>query len=305
MAMLTERRPEREVMSQHDQLHRYLFQNYAVRGELATVSETWRQILENHDYPRPVKNILGELLVATSLLTATLKFTGDITVQLQGDGPMNLAVINGDNQQQMRGVARVQGEIPEDATLKTLVGNGYLVITITPSDGERYQGVVGLEGDTLAACLEDYFQRSEQLQTRLFICTGEAEGKPAAGGMLLQVLPAQESQADDFNHLATLTETIRADELLTLPAQEVLWRLYHEEKVELYDPQSVTFKCTCSRERCADALKTLPDDELKGILEEDGEIDMHCDYCGSHYIFTPEQIVTLRAEESSAGHQLH
>lgn len=178
-------------MPQHDQLHRYLFENFAVRGELVTVSETLQQILENHDYPQPVKNVLAELLVATSLLTATLKFDGDITVQLQGDGPMNLAVINGNNNQQMRGVARVQGEIPENADLKTLVGNGYVVITITPSEGERYQGVVGLEGDTTAACTEDYFMRSEQLPTRLFIRTGDVDGKPAAGGMLLQVMPAQ------------------------------------------------------------------------------------------------------------------
>lgn len=242
-------------MPQHDQLHRYLFENFAVRGELVTVSETLQQILENHDYPQPVKNVLAELLVATSLLTATLKFDGDITVQLQGDGPMNLAVINGNNNQQMRGVARVQGEIPENADLKTLVGNGYVVITITPSEGERYQGVVGLEGDTLAACLEDYFMRSEQLPTRLFIRTGDVDGKPAAGGMLLQVMPAQNAQQDDFDHLATLTETIKTEELLTLPANEVLWRLYHEEEVTVYDPQDVEFKCTCSRERCADALK--------------------------------------------------
>lgn len=148
-------------MAQHDQLHRYLFENYAVRGELVTVSGSLQHILENHDYPQPVKMILGELLVATSLLTATLKFAGDITVQLQGDGPMSLAVINGNNQQEMRGVARVQGEVPDDADLKTLIGNGYLVITIAPEEGERYQGVVGLEGDTLAECLEDYFMRSE------------------------------------------------------------------------------------------------------------------------------------------------
>ena len=169
-------------MTQHDQLHRYLFENYAVRGELVTVSETLEQILANHTYPQPVKTVLAELLVATSLLTATLKFAGDITVQLQGDGPLQLAVINGNNQQQLRGVARVQGEIADDADLKTMVGNGYLVITISPEEGERYQGVVGLEGDTLAACLEDYFQRSEQLPTRLIIRTGDHEGQPMAAG---------------------------------------------------------------------------------------------------------------------------
>jgi len=292
-------------MAQHDQLHRYLFENYAVRGELVTVSETWKQMLENHNYPQPVKTILGELLVATSLLTATLKFAGDITVQLQGDGPLSLAVINGNNRQQMRGVARVKGDIPEDADLKTLVGNGYLVITISPEEGERYQGVVGLEGDTLAACLEDYFLRSEQLPTRLFIRTGEVAGTPAAGGMLLQVLPAQETQAADFEHLSILTETIKADELLTLGAEDVLHRLYHEEEVRLYDPQDVEFKCTCSRERCADALKTLPDTEVDSIIAEEGEIDMNCDYCGNHYLFNSMDIAEIRNNASPADPQVH
>ncbi len=292
-------------MTQHDQLHRYLFENYAVRGEMVTVSESLQEILANHSYPLPVKTILAELLVATSLLTATLKFDGDITVQLQGDGPMNLAVINGNNRQQLRGVARIQGEIPENADMKTLIGNGYLVITITPDEGERYQGVVGLEGDTLAGCLEDYFMRSEQLPTRLFIRTGEADGKPAAGGMLLQVLPAQETQMNDFEHLATLTETIKADELFTLPANDVLWRLYHEEEVTLYEPQKVEFKCTCSRERCAAALKTLPDEELDSILAEDGEIDMNCDYCGSHYVFDAMDITAIRNNASPGDPQVH
>jgi Disulfide bond chaperones of the HSP33 family len=292
-------------MAQHDQLHRYLFEQFAVRGELVTVSETWKQILENHNYPLPVKNLLGELLVATSLLTATLKFAGDITVQLQGDGPMTLAVINGNNQQQMRGVARVQGDVPENADLKTLVGNGYLVITISPEEGERYQGVVGLEGDTLAACLEDYFMRSEQLPTRLFIRTGEVDGQPAAGGMLLQVLPAQDAQTNDFEHLATLTETVKAEELFTLSATDVLWRLYHEEEVTVYDPQDVEFKCTCSRERCAGALKTLPDEEIDSIMAEDGEIDMHCDYCGTHYVFNAMDIAEIRNNASPADPQVH
>lgn len=293
------------MMIQHDQLHRYLFENVAVRGELVTVSETLEQVLANHSYPQPVKNVLAELLVATSLLTATLKFAGDITVQLQGDGPMSLAVINGNNNQQLRGVARVQGDIPENADLKTLVGNGYLVITIAPEEGERYQGVVGLEGDTLAACLEDYFLRSEQLPTRLIIRTGEHEGKMAAGGILLQVMPAQNAQAADFEHLATLTDTIKAEELFGLPANDVLWRLYHEEEVTVYDPQAVEFKCTCSRERCADALRTLPDEEVDSILADDGEIDMNCDYCGSHYVFNAMDIAEIRNNASPADPQVH
>ena len=292
-------------MSQQDQMHRYLFENHAVRGELVSVSQTWRDIVEGHDYPQPVKQVLGELLVATSLLTATLKFDGDITVQLQGDGPLNMAVINGNNLQEMRGVARTQGEIADGSSLKEMVGNGYLVITISPKEGERYQGVVGLEGETLAECLEDYFMRSEQLPTRLFIRTGEHEGQAGAGGILLQVLPAQDASLDEFSHLATLTETIKTEELLTLPANDVLWRLYHQEEVTLFEPQNVCFKCTCSRERCGDVLNTLPPEEVDQILQEDGNIDMHCDYCGSHYIFDSVDIAAIRADSAAGDSQVH
>ena len=289
-------------MSVQDQLHRYLFENAAVRGELVNVTQTWRDVLKTHDYPAPVQQLLGEMLVATSLLTATLKFDGDITVQLQGDGPLSLAVINGNNRQELRGVARVQGDIAPESSLKSMVGNGYLVITIAPEKGERYQGVVGLEGETLAECLEDYFMRSEQLPTRLFIRTSDK----GAAGILLQVLPAQETSKEDFNHLATLTETVKAEELIELPANEVLWRLYHQEEATVYDPQPVMFKCTCSRERCGEVLKTLPQAEVDEIIEEDGEIDMHCDYCGTHYVYDAVDIAAIRnASISSGDDRLH
>ncbi|WP_292974403.1 Hsp33 family molecular chaperone HslO [Pantoea sp. UBA4549] len=290
-------------MSVQDQLHRYLFENVAVRGELVNVSHTWHEIVRNHDYAEPVKTLLGELLVATSLLTATLKFDGDITVQLQGDGPLTLAVINGNNRQELRGVARVKedAEIASGSTLKEMVGNGYLVITITPEKGERYQGVVGLEADTLAGCLEDYFMRSEQLPTRLFIRTNEQ----GAAGILLQVLPAQDTSQNDFNHLAMLTETVKAEELITLPANDVLWRLYHQEEATVYDPLPVIFKCTCSRQRCGEVLKTLLESEVDEILAEDGKIDMHCDYCGTHYVYDAVDIAAIRNESVSDSDQLH
>ncbi|MDR0805442.1 MAG: Hsp33 family molecular chaperone HslO [Enterobacteriaceae bacterium] len=281
-------------MSNSDLLHRYLFEKHDVRGELVTLSDTYSHILENHDYPVAVQRLLGEMLVATSLLTATLKFDGDITVQLQGDGPVKLVVINGDNQQQMRGVARLQGEIDDNATLKQMIGNGYLVITIMPKEGERYQGVVGLEGETVSDCIEEYFRQSEQLPTRLFIKTGSHQEKAAAAGMLLQVLPAHKSNSSEFDHLATLTETIKGEELFSLDVKEVLHRLYHEEDITLFDAQPVSFHCTCSRDRCAQALITIPPEETDSLLNEEGHIDMHCDYCGKHYIFEKMDIDALR-----------
>lgn len=286
-------------MSKHDKLYRYLFENHSVRGELVTVNETYSEMLKNHSYPQPVRQVLGELLVATSLLTATLKFNGEITVQLQGDGPLTLAVINGNNFQQLRGVARIQSDIADGSSMKEMVGNGYLVITITPNDGERYQGIVGLEGETIAECIESYFLQSEQLPTRLFIRTGEYNGNYMAAGMLLQTLPASNGNQDEFEHLAALTETIKAEELFELNAEEVLYRLYHEEDVTLFEAQAVNFHCTCSRERSADALMALPIEEVDMMLSEDGHIDMHCDFCGNHYIFDSVDIKSIRSGHGS------
>ncbi|MEA9390904.1 Hsp33 family molecular chaperone HslO [Acerihabitans sp. TG2] len=292
-------------MAINDQLHRYVFENYAVRGELVSLHETYRQVLGQHDYPPSVAHLLGEMLVATSLLTATLKFSGEITVQLQGDGPLRLMVINGDDRQNMRGVARIDGVIAPDSSLKQMVGNGYLVITLTPEQGERYQGVVGLEGEHLSDCLENYFLQSEQLLTRLFIRTGAVEGQVAAAGMLLQVMPSKEANPDDFDHLAQLTSTVKAQELFTLPANEVLYRLYHQDEVSLYPPQQVQFLCTCSRQRCADALLTLPEHELEEMLVQDENIDMHCDFCGSHYVFDRDDVASIKRGHTGPDLLLH
>ncbi|MEX0444738.1 Hsp33 family molecular chaperone HslO [Xenorhabdus sp. SGI246] len=290
-------------MIKHDQLHRFLFESHSVRGELVSVSETYQRMLENHHFPQPVQQLLGELLVATSLLTATLKFNGDITVQIQGDGPVKLAVINGNNRQQMRGTARIDGDVNAASCLRDMVGNGYMVITITPTEGERYQGVVALEGETLAECLDAYFKQSEQLPTRLFIRTGMQDGKMAAGGMLLQILPGAQAGSDDMlDHLVQLTATIKGEELFTLDVKEILHRLYHEEDVTLYEPQQVEFRCTCSHQRCADTLVTLPEADLQDILHQDGQIDMECEFCGMHYIFDEKALNEIKIAKKE---QLH
>ncbi len=124
-----------------DSLHRYLFDGVSVRGELVQLSDSFQQLTGSKDYPAPVKHLLGELMVATSLLTATLKFEGSITVQIQGDGPVSLVVINGNHNQVMRGTARWNGELADTATLQELMGKGHIVITIEPEQGERYQAL--------------------------------------------------------------------------------------------------------------------------------------------------------------------
>ncbi len=272
-----------------DILNRYLFDNADVRGQMVQLEKSYQDVLSAHSYPAAIQGLLGELMAATSLLTATLKFDGDISVQVQGNGPVSLAVINGNNLQQLRGVARWDGEIANDADLATLMGQGHMVITLTPSKGERYQGVVALDKPTLAECLEQYFSQSEQLPTviRLF-----ANGKQAAG-MLLQVLPGESEHNEAFEHLEQLTVTIKAEELFELEATDVLHRLYHQEEVRLFEPIEVTFSCTCSRERSAQALRTIAKSELDDILADQGRIDMGCEYCNSNYSFDSIDIEAL------------
>ena len=280
----------------NDKLYRYLFQNRAVRGEWVRLNQTFSDTLNTHHYPAAVRNLLGEMMVATSLLTATLKFNGNITVQIQGDGPLRLALVNGSDQQQIRALARVDGEIGVDMALHEMVGKGVLVITITPQDGERYQGVIGLDKPTLTECLEDYFRRSEQLDTQLIIRTGEFAGKPVAAGILLQVMPDGTGTEDDFEHLTTLAATVKDDELFGLTAEELLYRLYHEESVEVYPAQNVVFFCGCSAERSGAALLLLPEAEIEDILvEHNGSIDMQCECCGTHYFFNREAINKLKS----------
>lgn len=281
----------------HDKLYRYLFKDRAVRGEWVRLNRSFCDTLNTHHYPKAVQHLLGEMMVATSLLTATLKFNGSITVQIQGDGPLKLALVNGSDKQEMRALARLQGEIKEEMGLREMVGQSVLVITITPTEGERYQGVIALDKPTITECLEDYFIRSEQLQTKLFIRTGEFDGLPVAAGMLLQIMPDGSGSPEDFEHLTTLTATIKDDEIFGLTAEELLYRLYHEETVELFPAQEIQFYCGCSQERSGGALLLIPDEELDEILlEHNGSIDMQCECCGTHYFFNKEAINKLKAE---------
>lgn len=281
----------------NDKLYRFLFQNRAVRGEWVRLNQTFSETLNTHAYPKAVQQLLGEMLVATSLLTATLKFNGAITVQIQGDGALKLAVVNGNDQQQFRALARVAGEIDEQATLAEMVGNGVLVISIIPEKGERYQGVIALDKPTISECLEDYFARSEQLATQLTIRVGEYQGQAVAGGTLLQIVPDGTGTPDDFTHLATLASTIKAEELFSLSAEALLYRLFHEEQVEVYPPQRTEFQCGCSRERSGAAIMLLPEPEIAEMLaEKNGVIDMQCECCGTQYFFDQAAIDALKTQ---------
>lgn len=280
-------------MKTPDQLNRYIFEDMNVRGELVQLAESYQHMLQNHNYPDSIKHIIGELFAATSLLTATLKFTGDIAVQIQGNGPVSYVAINGTDKQALRGVARYS-QAPTDNKLSSAFGDkGFMVITITPEKGERYQGIVALEKESISACLEDYFQQSEQLDTHIWLYTDVQQG--LAAGMLLQRLPGQEKELDDANmeHLAQLTATVKPEEIFSLAANDLLYRLYHQEQVKVFEPQAVTFHCGCSKDKTYNALASIQPTELTAILQEEGKIEVKCEYCLTNYRFVETDLAEL------------
>jgi len=273
-----------------DILNRYLFDGKHARGELVQLSEAYQEIIALHEYPSGVQALLGELVAATCLLTATLKFQGEITVQLQGDGPIGYMSVNGDHNQTMRGIARLT-EPTEGKGLRDLMGKGTMVITIRPEKGEAYQGVVALDKDNLADCLGHYFEVSEQIPTKIWLFS-KADNTQVAGS-LIQLLPDgddKEQQQSDFEHLCQLTNTIKAEEVFSLDAETLLYRLYHQEDVRLFEPQSVNYQCSCSEEKCLTAIAQVAPSELKSIIEEQGCVTMTCDYCLTTYKFDETKI---------------
>lgn len=284
----------RPLPPERDTLTRFLFEHAEVRGEVVRLDATWRAVLECHAYPEPIRNLLGEMMAAASLLAATLKFEGALIMQMQGSGPVTLAVVECSSEFHLRATAKWRDDLaPGD--IATLLGQGKFVITIDPKTSNQiYQGIVALEGTTVAEVLEHYMLQSEQLETRLWLA---ADGEQACG-FLLQRLPENATEdADAWNRALNLGNTLTAEELLKLPAREILHRLFHEEDLRLFDPRPVSFRCTCSRERVANMLRLLGLDEVHSILDEQGKIEVDCEFCNRHYHFDAVDAEQLFAAE--------
>jgi molecular chaperone Hsp33 len=276
-------------MSEHDTLRRFIFERLPVQGRHVHLDASWRAALERQDYPAPVRALLGEAMAAAVLLSATLKFDGSITLQIQGTGPVHLLVVQCTSDLSLRGLARWSGELAA-LDFRGLVGDGRLVMTIEQkSKTERYQSIVPLEGETLSSSLESYFARSEQLATRLWLTAGDA----SASGMLLQMLPDKQGDADAWQHVTVLSDTLKQAELAGLSAQEILHRLYNEDDVRLFEGTPVAFRCQCSRERIEDTLRGLGHDEVQSILKEQGRVDVDCEFCGRRYSFDLVDVESL------------
>lgn len=281
--------------TERDTLQRFIFEHAPIRGELVHLDASWRAVLERQEYPEAVRRLLGEMMAASALLASTLKFDGLLTLQIQGSGPVSLAVMEVTSERTLRGIAKWREE-PVGASLQELIGNGMLAITIEPrKGGERYQGIVEITGDTLADSLEHYLRHSEQLDTHLWLSANAHQ----ACGMLVQKMPGDMSdeQHECWERAVMLARTLTLEELTSLSSRDILRRLFHEEDIRLFDPEPCSFRCNCSRDRVANMLRGLGHEEVQDILQEESFIEVTCEFCSQRYRFDPVDAEQLFASD--------
>lgn len=293
-----------------DVIQRFYFSGQPVRGAIVKLQNSYIESLNGHDYPPIVNALLGECLASTLLMGVHLKHQARLSLQARGDGVIHLLMgeaqlkINpGElNQHSIRAVARLKDQDDASATasslsLGELIGQGHLAITIEPEEGERYQGIVEAKASSLSACLEDYFQQSEQLPTTMQLITSAT----TAAGLLIQRMPAEEdkmssslAKADNlWEELNALAATISHDELLALDNETLLYRLFHEHAVTLSPAEKVCFDCSCSEHRTGQALLKIGVKEVSALLKHDNEVVMDCEFCSARYRFTQSKLQQL------------
>lgn len=276
-------------MSDSDQIQRILFDELDVRGVLTGLDSAYNDALAKHDYPPVIRRILGEMMAAAAILSANLKFEGRLILQAQGQGNIQALMAESTHKQELRSIARFDGDVDENASFTELMAGGALAITIDPEKGQRYQGYVPLEGENLSDCLEAYFRYSEQLNSQLHLaCDGEK-----AAGFLLQVLPAEGGIAEHWEHISQLGATLKPEELLELDNQTLLYRLFHEDNCRLHEPSPVVFRCDCSRDRTAQSLRFMTEEELHEIAAAEGAVEVACQFCNTHYRFDDADITAM------------
>ncbi len=278
----------------NDNLQRFIFDDTDIRGEIVGLDQTIKDIHVNHNYPNSIRKLLGQFIAATSLLSSTLKFSGVLTLQARGDGDLPLIMAEVSHQKKVRAVAQYNEEIDlSERSLSDLLGKGVLSIIIDPDKGEKYQGIVELNQETLAGCLESYFVQSEQLPTKLWI----SSNGDSAGGIMLQRLPQQIADAasndDAWETQTHLANTLSDEEVLNLSHETLLTRLFHETGVRMFEPEHIHFSCSCSKERSSLALKRLGQSKLMEIVNQDGKITVDCHFCGFRYDYYDTDIKNL------------
>lgn len=280
-----------------DQSQRFLFEGQAIRGQYVSLDQSWQKIAQQADLEGRGLHLLGEALAAVVLLVDTLKIDGSVTLQIRGDGPLELLVVEANSHNKVRGIARQSGVIKDQMDLSHIFGAGHLVITIKTEGGEPHQGIAPLHGMTLSQAFEHYFSTSEQLSTNFWLACDSHN----VSGLLIQKLPGKSTDADAWERVLHLASTVTNKELQQLSLDDLLYRLFHEETLRLFEASDIEFSCSCSRERTAGMLLTLGIDEVNDILDQEGEVAVSCEFCNANYRFDPVDITQVFSQASASS----
>jgi molecular chaperone Hsp33 len=277
-------------MQNSDLLQPFLFNDTPIKGSVVHLNSTYTMALAHQTLPLVIKKALGELMAASAMLTATLKMEGAMVMQIQAKGQLKLLVVECSSNLEMRATAKWDGDITESADFISLISGGQCVITLDTKGQKPYQGIVPIEGENIAAMLESYMMRSQQIDTKLWLsCDGQY-----AGGLMLQKLPEDQLvDADAWNRVATLADTITNDELISNSAERIITDLFHEEDVRVFDNRLLRFYCKCTRAGVASMLQMLGKNEVESIIAEQNQVKINCDYCNKEYIFDAVDAATL------------
>jgi molecular chaperone Hsp33 len=308
---MTEQKLETPHSARQDEIQPFLLESSGIRGRLLRLGPVADTILRRHDYPAPVASLLGEMLALTGALSSLMKYEGVFTAQAKGDGPVSLLVSDVTAEGDLRGYAAVDAErlaglldSGRDVGLEELMGEGYFAYTVDRGPGrERYQGIVALSGRTLADCLQHYFLQSDQVQSGILLAAERVEDSWRAGALILQRIPEAGPQEpplssvedeDSWRRAMTLQVTCTRHELLdcTLSSHDLLFRLFHEEGVRVFDPRPVSAACRCSRRRLEQVLAAMPREDLASMTV-DGVIEARCEFCSARYLFDEDALATL------------
>jgi len=282
-----------------DSLFRFVVEDCNVRGQLVYLDKSWCELASRHDYPPVARRLLGEVVAATALLSATIKFDGSLAIQASGDGSLRLLIAQATADGTLRGLARWKGAL-DGQRLSELLGNGRLAITIDPGSGrDRYQGIVELHKEGLCQSLHGYFSQSEQLPTRLWLAVDDDR----VAGLLLQRVPQQLGESvrppgtdpseDTWRDVVEFADAVEGPELLELPVPELLARIMGDHPVRLYRGNDWRFLCSCSREKVTEVLRALGRDDLDSLIEERGRVSVNCEFCNAEFGYDAVDVAQL------------
>ncbi len=283
-------------MIEQDSLRRFLFEGQGVRGEWVKLAASWQTAKQHQRGSENVQQQLGQALAAVVMLSATVKFKGSMILQAQGDGEIKTLVAQATDQRKIRGLVRGKDNVAT-GPLEDMFGQGRLVLTVETENGQPYQGIVPLQGGNLADALQTYFEQSEQLKTRIWLFANATH----AVGLLLQELPAHQHDEDGWGHIEILANTITEQELFALDCEQLLYRLFHQENVRLFDPEPIEFSCACSRSRIEKTLFAMGRAELEDILKTQDVIEVNCEFCSEHYYFDKMDVENILSQTSAVN----